>query len=262
MEKLESLVEDAGSVAVSSARKPADNHFSERLLRFGEVCRRVGLPPVTLSPHCARAVLPARLDDHGPEREAFPDLVWSLRGALFGLIPSVRTTSGNAVCHQIKFWTKPLVGEPKLQQVKAILETDLRGERRLQVILPEEPDVISRPTVLVVEDHLGVAEVIQMLLEQAGYRVLWSANGLEGLCLAQNLSLAAAVLDGDVPGMDGFEICRRLKADRFTRDLPVIFLSGNPNAPQRGTVAGADKVLLKPKGVTELAASLAQLLKR
>ena len=89
-----------------------------------------------------------------------------------------------------------------------------------------------------------------------------AGDGLEGLRIAQSESLAAVVLDADLPGMDGFEICMRIRANPFTNSLPILFLSGNANAPLMAIAAGADKVLSKPEGISELASALCELLKR
>jgi DNA-binding response OmpR family regulator len=68
------------------------------------------------------------------------------------------------------------------------------------------------------------------------------------------------VLDADLPGMSGFEICRQLKSCDSTRALPIIFCSGNADASVLAMDAGADRVLCKPAGVPKIAMEVSYLL--
>ena len=121
---------------------------------------------------------------------------------------------------------------------------------------------VVRLTVLVVEDDPGVAAVERMLLEQAGFTVLLANNGTTGWEMAQRHLPAAVVLDVDLPGLNGCEVCRRLKESPATRHLPVLICSGNPNAREQARQAGADDFLAKAEDVILLAPRVLRLLGR
>ena len=144
----------------------------------------------------------------------------------------------------------------------AMVHTNFQGQQRLRLALPEEqtPPPAANNLVLLVENDPDVAEIEQLLLENVGLRVIWVADGLEGLNQAKTELLAAVVLDSDLPRMDGFEVCRRLKADPKTSSLPIVFISGYPNASRLALASGADKALAKPHELARLAACVCQLL--
>ena len=164
--------------------------------------------------------------------------------------------------YRIKFWAKTNGDAPQAQHVAAVVETNCAGEQWLRLVLPEELTTgpLANKTVLLVEDDPDIAELEQLILEAAGFKVQWTADGLEGLRLAQAGRPAAVVLDADLPGMDGFEICRQLKTNPATSSLPILFCSGNPHAPHLAIALGADKVLAKPHGISQLASCLSQML--
>jgi CheY-like chemotaxis protein len=249
--------------ALSTMRAGSAGSSAEYQLRLAEICRRLGLPPAMISPRCARQILPEPTTDRQRVDHTLHDLVWSVRGAIRGVVPCVRKTSDDRVTYRITFWSQSSCGEPVPQHVTAVLEQNAGNGQGLRLVLPEE---LSNPTedrkVLVVEDDPEVAELEKLILEAAGFRVIRTGDGLDGLRLAQSQPLAAVVLDADLPGMDGFEICLRLRANPFTNSLPILFLSGNANAPLMALASGADKVLSKPEGISELVPALCELLKR
>ncbi|HDD25305.1 MAG TPA: response regulator [Chloroflexi bacterium] len=83
----------------------------------------------------------------------------------------------------------------------------------------------SRKTVLVLEDSPTQALHIQTLLEDAGLEVLLAQDGLTGLKIAQERRPDLIVLDIQMPGMNGFQVCQRLKSDRNTQDIPIIMFT-------------------------------------
>lgn len=80
-------------------------------------------------------------------------------------------------------------------------------------------------TILVIDDDPSIRKVVRMRLERAGYRVLDTDAGEEGLRLAKAEPPAVILLDLQMPKMDGREVLRRLKADPATQAIPVILLS-------------------------------------
>lgn len=75
---------------------------------------------------------------------------------------------------------------------------------------------------LIIEDSSAQALAKLLLLEGVGLRVMWAHNGWEGLEMANRFIPDAIVLDVEMPEMDGFEVCRRLKAEPRTANIPVI----------------------------------------
>lgn len=119
-----------------------------------------------------------------------------------------------------------------------------RGTERL-------PDIA--PLVLLVEDDLAVSEMATLLIQQLGLRAALANNGLDGLRLAREMTLAAIVTDVELPGMNGLELCKQLKADPLTADIPILVWSGNPQYRAEAMAAGASDFLTKPGEISGLA---------
>jgi len=82
-------------------------------------------------------------------------------------------------------------------------------------------------TVLIIEDSLVQALALKSVLEEAGLTVLCAADGRQGLALADAQQPDAIILDLEMPGMSGFEVCRELKANPQTAPIPVIILTSH-----------------------------------
>jgi putative two-component system response regulator len=111
----------------------------------------------------------------------------------------------------------------------------------------------ERGTVLVIDDQPESVEAIAEALGPLGYGVWRAYNGEEGLRLAHDHP-DVILLDVVMPGMDGFEVCRRLKKHEDTRLVPVVFLTGldSRQARLQGLEAGATDFLSKPSDLVEL----------
>src|SRR5439155_25715373 len=96
----------------------------------------------------------------------------------------------------------------------------------------------------------------------SGYRVASAADGLEALDRAHALSPDLIVMDLSLPGVDGWEVTRRLKSDARTRDIPVVAVTGHALAIhlQRAKEVGCDAFITKPCLPEELAAHVSKLL--
>ena len=116
--------------------------------------------------------------------------------------------------------------------------------------------------VLVVEDELKMASLIRRGLEREGYAVDLAADGDEGLWAARENEFDVIVLDAMIPGPDGFEVCRTLRAEH--RWAPVLLLTARDSVADRvrGLDAGADDYLTKPFAFEELFARLRALTRR
>jgi DNA-binding response OmpR family regulator len=116
--------------------------------------------------------------------------------------------------------------------------------------------------VLLVEDELKLARAVRRGLQQEGYAVDVAATGNDGLHLATEVRYDAVVLDVMLPGLDGFEVCRRMRAGG--RWAPVLMLTARDGIADRvaGLDVGADDYLVKPFAFRELLARLRALVRR
>lgn len=116
--------------------------------------------------------------------------------------------------------------------------------------------------ILVVEDEKKVARFIQQGLEEEHYTVDVAHDGLKGLSLAESTSYDAIVLDVMLPGKDGVEVTRELRAKR--RSMPILMLTAKTSTEDKvaGLDSGADDYLTKPFAFAELLARLRSLLRR
>jgi len=116
--------------------------------------------------------------------------------------------------------------------------------------------------VLVVEDEVRMAGLLKRALQEEGHAVDVAADGQEGLWLATENAYGAIVLDVMLPGLDGFQVCRRLRESGSW--VPVLMLTARDAVGDRvrGLDAGADDYLVKPFSLLELAARLRALARR
>ncbi len=115
-----------------------------------------------------------------------------------------------------------------------------------------------KPTILVVEDEVGIARMIQVLLEARGFSTVVCHAGDEAIRRIADTSVDLVLLDVMMPGMDGYEVCRRLKADEQWRHIPVIMLTAKDTTRDlvRGLEIGADDYITKPFNTEELIARI------
>ncbi|HUR54751.1 MAG TPA: HD domain-containing phosphohydrolase [Gemmataceae bacterium] len=125
-------------------------------------------------------------------------------------------------------------------------------------------DAPTARTVLVVDDEPAISRLLQRVLESQGHRVIVASDGREALDRVGEQPPDLVVLDVDLPQLNGFEVCRRLKATPATRLLPVLMLTGTstPNARLTGWDLGADEFLTKPFQPLEVAARVRSLLRQ
>jgi twitching motility two-component system response regulator PilH len=118
-------------------------------------------------------------------------------------------------------------------------------------------------TVLVVEDSIPQREMIIGLLRQMGLEVSSASDGIEALEHIQSHPPDVIVLDIVMPRMNGYELCRKLKADPITQHVPVVMCSSKGEEFDRywGMKQGADAYIAKPFQPAELVGTVKQLLR-
>jgi DNA-binding response OmpR family regulator len=125
-------------------------------------------------------------------------------------------------------------------------------------------DAMQKETILVVEDDVDILNLLRFNLEAAGYDVLLSTDGYEGMNLARKRRPDMIILDIMLPGIDGFEVCKDLKRSKETEGIPVIMLTARGEEVDRivGLELGADDYVVKPFSPRELMLRVKAILKR
>ena len=121
-----------------------------------------------------------------------------------------------------------------------------------------------RGTILVVDDNEAERYYVSRVLSKAGFAVREAATGLEALSLAESDNPVLITLDVRLPDLNGFEVCRRLKRNPATRDVPVLHISASFTSPENkaeGLEGGADGYLAHPVDANELVATVRSLLR-
>lgn len=118
--------------------------------------------------------------------------------------------------------------------------------------------------ILLVEDDPSLTELIKYNLEKEGYDVTVEMDGEEGLLSAQTHSPDLILLDWMLPNLSGIEICRRIRREKSTRNIPVIMLTARSeeNDRIRGLDTGADDYITKPFSPKELIARIKAMFRR
>jgi len=112
----------------------------------------------------------------------------------------------------------------------------------------------AKPTILVVEDDLDIADMLNAYFRVQGYEVLTVNWGEDGVRAAQTSNPGLVILDIRLPDIDGFEVARRLRGNRRTKEIPIIFLTEKRerNDRLRGLELQADDYITKPFDIQEL----------
>jgi DNA-binding response OmpR family regulator len=117
--------------------------------------------------------------------------------------------------------------------------------------------------ILLIEDDPVSRKFLELIIIKEGYQVITAINGLEGLRKVRLESPDLLVLDVMLPGLDGFEVCHRLRSDPVTEKLPIIILSakGQDSDKNSALKVGANVFLPKPIDRLTLLGKIAELLK-
>ena len=116
--------------------------------------------------------------------------------------------------------------------------------------------------VLVVDDDPGIVRLMERFLEREGYEVITATNGLQALKAAKDEQLELIILDLMLPGVDGFEVCHRLRDEPNTSGVPIVMVSGKAEERDKEAAAeaGADAYLIKSADPSELHDQVKELL--
>ncbi len=116
--------------------------------------------------------------------------------------------------------------------------------------------------ILLIEDEMHSRQTLRHVFEEAGHTVAEAASGREGLTAASGLLPDLILLDVMLPEMNGWDVCRQLKANPLTRTIPVLILTGNQRESDelRGWESGIDDYMTKPWSVDPLLAMISRFL--
>ncbi|MBN1315400.1 MAG: response regulator [Anaerolineales bacterium] len=119
-------------------------------------------------------------------------------------------------------------------------------------------------TILIIDDNPETLRLISLVLERQGYKVLVANDGYQGLAMAQRELPSLVLLDIMMPGLDGLQVARRLRADPDTTDIPIIIFTAKSGLDDEllGFEAGADDYLTKLASPAELVARVRAVLGR
>ena len=122
----------------------------------------------------------------------------------------------------------------------------------------------EKQKVLVIDDEENIIEFIKLGLRYENFHVESSPDGEQGVTMAQRINPDVIILDVMMPGIDGLEVCRRLRANPTTQDIPVLMLTAKDEVRDRiaGLRTGADDYLTKPFDFDELLERIRAILRR
>jgi CheY-like chemotaxis protein len=134
------------------------------------------------------------------------------------------------------------------------------GETALQTAVT---GLQQRRLLLAVDDSVTLRRILGIMLERHGYRVLTASDGMQALALLNEQSPDLILLDITMPRMDGYQVCKVIKQNPHTKQIPIVMLSGNDGFfdKVKGKLAGATDYITKPFEEASLAASVGKHLK-
>jgi len=118
--------------------------------------------------------------------------------------------------------------------------------------------------ILIIEDDDLVSRTVERSLSEEQFKISLADNGMDGLKMARKRSPDLVILDVIMPEMDGFEVCRKMRADASLSEIPILFLTAKIKDEDKvnGFLAGADDYLTKPFNIDELTLRVRAILRR
>ena len=129
---------------------------------------------------------------------------------------------------------------------------------------PARTATMARPRILIIEDERGLTDVLSYNLQREGYDIIVAHDGQEGLRKAQMQLPDVVLLDLMLPGLDGLDVCRELRAGERTRNVPILMLTAKAEETDQvvGFSMGADDYVTKPFSVKVLLQRIKALQRR
>jgi two-component system phosphate regulon response regulator PhoB len=123
---------------------------------------------------------------------------------------------------------------------------------------------MAKGSILIIDDEKDLIELVRYNLEKEGYRLTSACDGESGLAAAVQTMPDIVIVDLMLPGIDGLEVCRRLRSESRTAHIPILMLTAKSTEADRivGLELGADDYVTKPFSPRELAARIKALLRR
>jgi len=146
---------------------------------------------------------------------------------------------------------------------EALKKAKIRGKNRVHFFEKERIATSdTTPRILVVDDEPRNLKLMEAMLLPLHYRVIKASNGEDALSVVEKMDLDLILMDVMMPGMDGYEVCRRLKGSESTRLIPVVMVTAldDTESKVKGIKAGADDFITKPPNKTELLARTKSLI--
>jgi CheY-like chemotaxis protein len=191
----------------------------------------------------------------GNERYDIAQMVWLTLNGLW-LHRKRKTPRGEALVLEFASFVKE-----DTQAIDLQLAIVVGDDQKLRLTHPDELDQPGvKHACLLAEDEPELARLIGSMLERASFKVTHTPDGNEAWRLAQTRAFDVVVLDIDLPGLNGLEICQRIKAAPPLAQLPVVLCSGRIDLAEVAKLAGADDYVAKPFEILELADRLKRLL--
>ena len=123
---------------------------------------------------------------------------------------------------------------------------------------------MAKKVILTIDDEEHILDLLEYNLEKNGYEVLRAETGEKGLAILKTMQVDLVLLDYMLPGMDGIEVLKEMRADKNLSTMPVIMLTAKGEEIDNvlGLEMGADDYISKPFGIRELLARVKALLRR
>ncbi len=123
---------------------------------------------------------------------------------------------------------------------------------------------MAKHKIMVVDDEPNIVKLVRISLELANYEVIEAFSGTEALEKVRDVVPALFLLDIMMPGLNGYDVCKRLKADERTKNVPVVMLTakGQKGDAEEGLKAGADDYIIKPFDPFELNEQVNEILRK